>query len=80
MDNNVHRLVGIYRDTYDRTFKDISNLVKIAKIDFPNLKDSEIKIEHYGGKMIAGKMGIEFNPGNSQVPASYEIMSGHPAA
>jgi hypothetical protein len=37
------------------------NLFEIAKKDFPELKEEDVKFVHYGGQRIKGIFGLEFS-------------------
>ena len=57
---------------YVKNFAWAEKLAKIAMKDFPKLRKEDIEIVIYGGDTIKGFMGIEFDPGNWEVPSSYE--------
>ena len=65
--------VGVIRtNTYAKTLDHVLELAAIAKQDFPNLADKDIRITHYGGSYYAGTFGLEFD-----LPEMTEAPTGH---
>ena len=62
-------------DTYQCSFALVSELVKEAKKDFPELKDKDISIKVYNDKMWKNQLGIEFN---SRLQPNYKKLNNVP--
>ncbi len=73
------RKIILYTRSYGSTLDKAIALTKIAKRDFPSLKDEDIEILIYRGRFLDGLMGIEFDPMKWEIPAEYEDRKNHPA-
>lgn len=64
---------------YAHTFETITELVEIAKKDFPTVLDKNINVQQYGGKSFKHTFGIEFPISEGdEIPEGYkEIQNMH---
>lgn len=63
--------VIIKSNTYRHTFEYIQELVAIAKVDFPELQDSDIDIKVYNDNRWGKQTGIEFQ---APIQEGYETL------
>lgn len=72
VDDYVYPAICVIRtNCYGSQWSFLSSLVAIAKSDFPDLLDANIRVVHFGGKYYAKTFGIEFEP-TGCVDDSYE--------
>ena len=59
-------------DCYGSHLDYIHELVKAARVDFPDLQDEDIEVIQFGGRHYKNTFGIQFRAASdSLVPASY---------
>lgn len=61
----------IKSNTYSHSFEFISQLVALAKADFPDLKDSDIEIKVYNDNRWGKQTAIEFK---GAIREDYEVI------
>lgn len=59
-------------DCYNSDLSHFILLFQTAKKDFPDLKEEQVEIKHYGGMTYKGTYGIEFNLDPKVIPVEYE--------
>lgn len=62
----------IRTDCYNSELSHFMLLFQEAKKDFPDLKEEQIEIKHYGGRCYKGTYGIEFTIDPKVIPTTYE--------
>jgi len=68
---SVQRIL-IFTNSYGRSYSFISELVDIAKKDFPSLESDDIEIVVLGGDTNSSLMGIEFKVTGDNICDDYE--------
>jgi hypothetical protein len=53
--------------SYGCTIASLAQMVESARQDFPDLKDEEVRVVHFGGDSFRGTWGIEFDGGSLSV-------------
>ncbi len=64
-------IVRIFQKNYNNTISHIGSLVKEAKIDFPDLKDRDIRVVVLSGERYDRMTAIEFSSPKNEVPETY---------
>jgi soluble P-type ATPase len=64
-------IVRIFQKNYNNTIEHINSLIKEAKIDFPHLKDKNIKVVVLSGERYNRITAIEFVVARKEVPDNY---------
>jgi hypothetical protein len=72
-DENKGQRVAIWANCYSKAVEHANYLAEILKKDFPGVKDDEIEIVIYEGITKKGMMGLEFDPGEREIPKDYLV-------